>query len=93
MTPLSQFALLDAVVAGYKWRTCPASNSGTQPSHSKLYTNKEKNHSVLVPSMWHPQLTNRLFFPLRALRGCIRIRIRIKANLSIAASPTRQSSR
>ena len=31
MTPFSQFALLDAVVAGCKWRTCPASNSGTQP--------------------------------------------------------------
>ena len=47
MTPFSQFALLDAVVAGCKWRTCPASNSGTQPSHSKLYTNREKNRLVL----------------------------------------------
>ena len=48
MTPFSQFALLDAVVAGCKWRTCPASNSGTQPSHSKLYTNREKNRLVPV---------------------------------------------
>jgi len=31
ITPLSQFALLDAVVAGYNRRPCPASNSGTRP--------------------------------------------------------------
>ena len=47
MTPFSQFALLDAVVAGCKWRTCTASNSGTQPAHSRLYTKREKSRLVL----------------------------------------------
>ena len=31
-----------------QWRTRTASNSGTQASHFKLYTNREKNRLVIV---------------------------------------------
>ena len=48
MTPLSQFALLDVVVAGYKWTAAPTSNSGTQLPPWRLCSNNLKTHLVLA---------------------------------------------